>query len=601
VSASPLIRQQHVRQRLIIALVSSLVIVGIASAAVGMAWFVDNQQHLSCTILMSGCNSGQLMDGSEDHAVADSLRNFWIVIVFVIGLWIFFLFPWVRQPLKEDVGSPNQIIRGAIKASEDFINELTATERAKEQGPHILFGKIAFPRRLEQLSLLVTGSPGSGKTTVIQSALGTIHKRSTDKVAIYDRNGDYARKFYSQKRGDVILGLSELASATWNIWNEFPDGYGFQAFVELVIPKEQGTTYWVDNGRIVLLELLKKVNSWKQLRKIISTAPLAQIVGLLEGTPAFVALTGKYGEEIRSGVNSRTTWLDLLQDYELLEEPINGRTTNEFSFHEWAKDDSASWVFIVVPERYRIPFAPILTVYFDLIAQAVMERKVDHTGFKRLWLVCDELSSARYQPRLADYLAEGRKFGACAILGFQLISQIRFIYGPDETETIFGLCQSKLILRTTDGATCKFLADMLGTQDYFEPSLSVSKSDQRRSTSEGYQRRNEYLFLPAEIKDLPQFHGILVMPTLPTSQIVLSREAHSFPNVELPKVKTIPQEEEPVPANGKPSLKVVKYVNPEQVKTQDSQSSSQSHSSKDDPKNGNETDQQPPKRRFKID
>jgi energy-coupling factor transporter ATP-binding protein EcfA2 len=594
---SPLIRQQRSRQTLILYLVISGIILVCAFSPIAYAWLMQQRQSFICLTSATWVCSDELKQGADQLYAA--IKNFGLLLIGMLVFWAFLLARFATTNFS--TVHQSEVIRGAIKASEDFINELTAAERAKEQGPHILFGKIAFLRRLEQLSLLVTGSPGSGKTTVIQSALGTINKRSTDKVAIYDRNGDYARKFYSQKRGDVILGLSELATATWNIWNEFPDGYGFQAFVELVVPKEQGTTYWVDNGRIVLLELLKKVNSWKQLRKIISTAPLAQIVGLLEGTPAFVALTGKYGEEIRSGVNSRTTWLDLLQDYELLEEPINGKTTNEFSFHEWAKDDSASWVFIVVPERYRIPFAPILTVYFDLIAQSVMERKVDHTGFKRLWLVCDELSSARYQPRLADYLAEGRKFGACAILGFQLISQIRFIYGPDETETIFGLCQSKLILRTTDGATCKFLAEMLGTQDYFEPSLSVSKSDQRRTTSEGYQRRNEYLFLPAEIKDLPQFHGILVMPTLPTSQIVLSREAHSFPNVELPKVKTIPQEEEPVPANGKPSLKVVKYVNPEQVKTQDSQSSSQSHSSKDDPKNGNETDQQPPKRRFKID
>jgi hypothetical protein len=521
------------RQRFFLALIVSLVVLGIALVPLAWAWLYESQRQLDCALQMIACVEGNLLQVLPDP-LAQSTRQFLLVLSFVALLWFLLVIPWIRSVGRAAKVSDPEYIRGAVRASEDAINDLTQSVRTKEPGPHIQIGKIDIPRRIEPLSFLMCGSPGSGKTTAIMSALSAITRRSTDKVAIYDRNGDYARKFFNQQRGDVILGLGELATATWNIWNEFPDGRGFQAFVELVIPKEQGTTYWVDNGRIVLLELIKKVHSWKQLRQMISTAPLATIATLLQGTAAYRPLMSKYGEEILSGVNSRTAWLDLLEDPNPLEEPIAEKTDDAFSFLNWATDETSAWVYIVVPERYRVSFAPILTVYFDLIAQAVMERKVDHTGYKRLWLVCDELSSARYQPRLADYLAEGRKFGGCAILGFQLISQIRAIYGPDETETIFGLCQSKLILRTTDGSTCKFLAEMLGTQDYFEPTYSLSKNDKTQTTSQGYQRRNDYLFLPSEIKDLPQYNGILVMPTYPTSQVEIDRQSHLFPDVPLP-------------------------------------------------------------------
>ena len=483
---------------------------------------------------------------TSQQQVVDALQNFLLTSgLFLVG-WAGILGALIWRNL-ESTSTDENYIRGAVKAAEEKVNELTASIRNDEPGPHIQFGNILFPQFLETLSMLACGSPGAGKTTAFQLALIPINQRSTDKVCVYDRNGDYLKKFYNPVRGDKVLGLTDLATHTWNLWDEFPDGQGFQKFVELAIPKEQGTTYWVDNGRLILLELLKTCRSWKELREIISSWGVADISKRLQGTPAFRPLVSKYAEEILSGVNSRTAWLDNFEDANPLEGPTrDGRTTDAFSFHEWATSTDNSWVFLLVPEHLSAESAPMLTVWFDLIAQAVMRREIDHTGFNRLWLVLDELSSVGYQPRLKDFLAEARKYGGGAMLGFQLISQIRAIYGVHETQTIFGLCQTKLILRTAEAETCKFLAENIGTQDYYEPTFSSSKSyssapasllanRKNEGQTKGYQRRNDHLFLPSEIKDLPQFNAILVMPTFPTCQIKLKQDAHTLPTVSLPK------------------------------------------------------------------
>lgn len=553
-SQSPLLRARAFRQWLLAGVALSAVILAVPVALTIWALLAEYLQRLRClgTPTEFWC-ADQLSTASQ--GVSGSLGFLLLALALVVVCWagVFIAFFTSRSAASRP---PENFIRGSLKSPADSINATSSEKRDVEPGPHIRFGDLVVPRYIEPLSFLTCGSPGAGKTTAIMAALISINQRSSDKVLLYDRNGDYLKKFYNPARGDVVLGLGDRSTRSWNIWDEFPDGRGIQKFVELAIPREQGTTYWVDNGRIILRELIKVCSTWKQLRQLITMSSPQELVQLLAGTPAQRPLMSKYAEDILSGVNSRTDWMDYLEDPSPLPQSIGTRTTDVFCFHQWAVSDEPSWVFIVAPEQYSAESAPLLTVYFDLVAQAVLTRQVDHTGYSRLWLVMDELTSARYQPRLKDFLAEGRKYGGCAILGFQLISQVYLIYDEHEADTIFGLCQSKLILRTRDGKTCKFLSEMLGTQDYLEPTVSITSNDRGESINRGHQRRNDYLFLPAEIKDLPQYTGIFSMPMFPTAQVQLSTESHRLQDVALPPLRTRPA---PAPLQ-RPNLTVVKPV-----------------------------------------
>jgi len=464
-----------------------------------------------------------------------------IAISPIFGVSVYLLY--CQTSGKAQAKKSENYIRGAVLGPEDNVNALTAQIRAKEPGPHVPFGGVYLPQRQENLNTVVCGAPGSGKTTFIDRLLITVaQRRLTDKVLIYDRTGTFAKKHYNPERGDIILGPSEHSTHSWNPWHEYFDEIqglqeeGVQDFTNFVLPDPPPgkDTFWLDNQRVVLRELVKKVSSRYELRELLTLYP-QRLITLLKGTPAFPALSSDYGDKFISGLATTTDWLDLLDDPALLNPQKDSTQTNEFSFREWAtNDDNHAWVFIICPARHARRAQPLIALYFDLFFKCILEREEDHTGFRRLWAIMDELSSASYQPRLSEFLTEGRKYGACGVLGFQFISQIRKIYGPDDTDTIFAACQNKFFLRSTDAKTNTFLAENIGTQDYFQPTFSVTKKDGSKTRTESFQRANDFVFLPSEFRDLPPLHGILSIPGYPACQVALSRAGHSMPEVELP-------------------------------------------------------------------
>ena len=50
---------------------------------------------------------------------------------------------------------------------------------------------------------------------------------------------------------------------------------------------------------------------------------------------------------------------------------------------------------------------------------------------RRIWVVLDELPTLHQVPSLQPGLAESRQFGGCFVLGIQVISALRDLYGQE--------------------------------------------------------------------------------------------------------------------------------------------------------------------------
>ena len=469
-----------------------------------------------------------------------------IGLIFVFAVSVYLLYR--QSSPKAQTKQSENYIRGTIRTALEDINARTYSTRVKEPGPHISIGGVIVPQNIEHLHWLVCGSPRSGKTTFIQAALIAIAQREHNQVAIYDCNEDYLRKFYNDGRNDIILGISGKINAAWSVWHESDNEKRFGKFAEFLIPKvdEPGVEYFKGNQRIILRELLKKVNSWHALRAII-TGDFKLAIGILKDTPAFKILCMDKGEEFFGALNSITDCLDYFPD------PDPSQAIYPFSFSAWATSQDSSWVFLVIPDEDSTQASTLLATYFDQVAQAIYKRKVDHTGLQRLWLICDELKSAAYQPQLEDYLSKAPKYGGVAVLGFQNINQIYDVYGIFKTKAIFANCQIKILLRTTDGETCEFLSNAVGKVEYYEPTLSVTYNQGQVTKTKSYKCKEAHAFIPSEISNLPVLNGIVTMPTYPCTQVELSAIAHNLPDVELPT----PKPESEIKSQGRPTLKVV--------------------------------------------
>ena len=87
---------------------------------------------------------------------------------------------------------------------------------------------------------------------------------------------------------------------------------------------------------------------------------------------------------------------------------------------------------------------------------------------RRICVILDELPTLHQAPSLQPGLAESRQFGGCFMLGVQVISALRDLYGRNGAETVSGLCGTRVVLAAPDRYTAQWSADSLGRSEVEE-------------------------------------------------------------------------------------------------------------------------------------
>ena len=133
---------------------------------------------------------------------------------------------------------------------------------------------------------------------------------------------------------------------------------------------------------------------------------------------------------------------------------------------------------------------------------------------RRVWIVLDELPTLHQVPSLQPGLAESRQFGGCFVLGVQVISALRDLYGRNGAETVSGLCGTRVVLAAPDQETARWSAESLGRGEVTEyaEGLSYGASAMRDGVSLTQRREMRPLALPSEIMRLENLNGYLKFP-----------------------------------------------------------------------------------------
>ena len=141
-----------------------------------------------------------------------------------------------------------------------------------------------------------------------------------------------------------------------------------------------------------------------------------------------------------------------------------------------------------------------------------------------MWVILDELPTLHQVPSLQPGLAESRQFGGCFVLGVQVVSALRDLYGRNGAETISGLCGTRVVLAAPDRDTAQWSADSLGRAEVEEiaEGFSYGANTIRDGVSLTPRRELRALALASEIMRLPNLHGYLRFPgPLPAASIRL--------------------------------------------------------------------------------
>ncbi len=452
------------------------------------------------------------------------------------GILLFALFFWLlgrRMARAHRVRGAEMTTAGALaRRVMPLFSRLAGrfSPAARKSTPRI--AGVPWPERAETQHTIVSGTTGSGKTVLISDLVAQIRERG-ERCILYDKMGSYTRAFFDPAR-DVLMNPLDARAPRWSPFLEARTPRDFDTMAAALIPQQKDTVdpFWVTaarqlfaNGAGVLWK--RGVTENSVLVKHLLKTELTALAEAMEGT---VAQSIVDPENPKTALSVRAMLTAHLGALECL--PDSGKP---FSIREWVeREDETGFLFLTSRGDQHASLRGLISTWLEIAVNALLSLGRDDA--RRVWIVLDELPTLHQVPSLQPGLAESRQFGGCFVLGIQVISALRDLYGRNGAETVSGLCGTRVVLAAPDQETARWSAESLGRGEVTEyaEGLSYGASAMRDGVSLTQRREMRPLALPSEIMRLENLDGYLKFPgPWPVAQIRLDyvkrpRAAESF-------------------------------------------------------------------------
>lgn len=380
---------------------------------------------------------------------------------------------------------------------------------SKERNPahrpyHIV--DIPYPYRAETLHTMVAGTTGTGKTTIIRKLLEEIRARG-DRAVVFDKMGNFVEEFFEPGR-DILLNPLDQRCPHWSLFEDAERANDFDTIAEAMIPRpKRGEPVWTDSARAIFsvgAQLLQRdgKGTTDALVEMLLKTDLGELGTFFEGTigaPIINKDSSRMSNSVRLMLNTYLRPLTLL--------PLDGP---RFSIRDWmcAEGDSGT-LFLTSRADMHSTLRPLISVWMDLAIKSLLSQPRDQQRI--VWFIIDEVASLHKLPSLEEGLKEGRQFGACYVLGVQVQSQLRDIYGIDGAQSISGLCRNKVVLAASDRETAEWYAGAFGKREVrrLDEGFSYGASVIRDGVNFSAREKSELLILPEDILNLPNLTGFV--------------------------------------------------------------------------------------------
>ena len=393
----------------------------------------------------------------------------------------------------------------------------------KRLRPYSIAG-IPYPERTETQHTIVSGTTGSGKTVLISDLVSQIRARG-ERCVIYDKMGSYTRAFFDKDR-DVLMNPLDARAPRWSPFLEARNPRDFDMMAAALIPQQRDTVdpFWVtaarqlfSNGAGVLRQ--RGVTDNKVLVDHLLKTDLTALAEAMEGT---VAQSIVDPENPKTALSVRAMLTANLSALEFL--PDEGKP---FSIREWISDEArdrngGGFLFLTSRGDQHASLRGLISTWLEIAVNAMLS--LAQGPDRRIWVILDELPTLHQVPSLQPGLAESRQFGGCFVLGVQVASALRDLYGRNGAETISGLCGTRVVLAAPDRDTAQWSADSLGRSEIEEVAegFSYGANTIRDGVSLTPRRELRALALPSEIMRLENLSGYLKFPgPFPVASITL--------------------------------------------------------------------------------
>lgn len=429
---------------------------------------------------------------------------------------------------------------GQLVKARELAHELRSSRRASK----VKIASVPLLKGTETSHILLSGSPGSGKSLGIRDILDGVRKRG-DRAIVYSTSGEFIRDYY-REGNDVILNPLDDRCPSWNIWADCQTPTDYDQVAASLIPESRSSSdpFWTKAAQILFATIARRVGNrlnptTPELLDALLKTDLTELGKLLEGTEA-APLVEKDVE--KTALSIKATMATYARSLKYLRDETKTEGQKPFSIRDWIRDESSDdWIFMASRSDQKDALRPLITMWMDIAAATLLS--LEPRNDRRIWIVIDELPSLNRLPSLQALQAEGRKYGACAVLGFQSFSQLCEIYGRHGADTMTGLCSSWVIYRANEPVTAEWCAKSIGSVENIEPNeaLSYGANTMRDGVNLSQPRQVRSLVMPSEIQNLPNRHGYIRLPgDLPIAQFEIPyrprpQVAEEFIPIELDK------------------------------------------------------------------
>jgi len=362
---------------------------------------------------------------------------------------------------------------GRKESEDEFISGMTLTEdlklvnrQLKKAGEKsdLQVGGLHMVRNAEIMNYLIHGTVNVGKSTIIRWLLDYIRKRG-DRAIIYDSGGTFVETHYDERR-DKILNTHDRRCENWVLWREGREVVDYENMTAALMPVEgDSDPFWVSSSRTIFSDTAMQFASDPQrnIEKFLKTLlsiDLKSLREFLKNTPSANLVEEKIEKtaiSIRSVLTNYAKSLRYLQGLDKEGKP-------EFSIREWMteKQYDSSWLFISTTARHRKSVRPLITMWLSLAT--IFLQSMGEDSRRRVWIIGDEILNLQKLPDLGEHMAEGRKFGACFVLGIQNMPQLINVYGREMARAIFDLLNTRFYGRSPSAEVAKMVEEDLGNQ-----------------------------------------------------------------------------------------------------------------------------------------